>query len=641
MKLFLIWSSFSIITAFNRIQSNSENESKTSLNLCISQIASKYYAKNNPVTISFLGAKKPQDYRTVSDPVEELIPMLSNTMKWSLNVKTIKKHNFSTINYTKNRLISKYFIIYLWDALRENTNFGNHFWKPLEAKFIVGSLNIFRNDSQVIERLIQPLWKNNVINGLVLVPRPENPVVFNIMRWYPFKKDNCGKDAGTIKIACQCSYGILSTDTSLFKKRAILPKSMEGCLLVAGYRKRQGYIMNIKNGTIGNRDFMNTEHGIEVNLVNFIARRLELKVLYIETPIGEVYLNGTVTGSLKLLMDSKIDIALAAYTMTAERLFVFDGTTPYLGDYLLWCVPREFVKDDKLKLRIDIVTSFLILSLIITSGVAMWLISLWEHGEGEKKLGRLLIWLISIVAGVPLHKKLRSFKLRMTFISLMVFIIIVDFIFQSLLISALANTSSREKYGTFDDIYKYNLTTYFLDNVIRYFQGDEYQLVRDKWVNCEGIEKCMTLVAERRDSALCATHIMTKVLSKKLVSVNSNAPLVYCYGNIVSMSPMIILKKSSFLSQSFDTLIQTAKECGLIHKWKRDVLNNRYYGTETLEIDADVEDSNVMLTLGHLLPVFLSLLTAHVVSFLVFILELLVQKKKAHCSLPKRPMFVL
>ncbi|KAG5892822.1 hypothetical protein JTB14_033386 [Gonioctena quinquepunctata] len=442
-----------------------------------------------------------------------------------------------------------------------------------------------------------------------------NTELFDIYKWYPFHGTNCGRNAGLIKVIDQCSHGKFIRTKPLHQDY-LLPKQFDGCTLVVGYFGIPPYVMNMKNNSIENRDYVDTKRGIEVNLLNLIAKILRVKILYIKSDnMGDVSSTGIATGNLKLLMDSKIDIAIGSYSITKSRSYFFDGSVSYMTDELVWCVPHITVNTNSIvDLHLDFETLIIVIILLAVLSVLFWWFSSISRSEKNvKTCGKTFVCVLAVATAVAINHKTKTTPVRLIFITTVILCFYIDSIFQTYLTSVLSNRSYKEKYGSVQDINNHNLTKYSVPNLKSYFQGTQYEEELKDCIECANHEKCVRYVAIRRNSAFCVPQAIVESVSKNLVS-SKNEPLVYCLGKIITFQKNILLGKGSYILDSLDKLILEISSGGLIAKWKRDVKHLRRI-MKIYDVDLGSEHNNI-LTLEHLMPVFKLLFALEVMSFL-------------------------
>lgn len=596
---------------------------KTSLCNCVVATINRYVAARNTITVASSITSYKKNVTTTIPMHQELLYYLSNRTRWTVLTTNMVRYRRITPEYTLAK-ISKSYVIFIKNVGEISTNLEKlrklSSWNP-HSRFFIVSATVFPDPHKVAYGILKTLWKQELLDGAVFLANPKNISQFHVYVSKPYLKGNCGKNLDTIEMIDVCFMGRFQNNTFLFRNN--IPRRLNNCTLSVGVMKVEPFVMNTNNNPAVKNEHYRTD-GIEINLLNTIANHLKLKLVYHEGDSGEIFINGTATGNLQLLKEGKIDVAVASYVKTFERCYHFDCSDTYLQDKLTWCVPHTPVLVYSFNfLDILDMPSWVLLVLVYLVAVGLiWFVSEINRKEltPYRDYRSVCQYVLSVSLGMPVRFQPRTSQIRTMFMCIVLFSFHLDSAYLTLLTSVVTGSRYEEKYGSTKDIYAYDLKTYFVPNTEQYFQEERLQFLRDKMIICDVYKDCMDHVALRRDSAFCVGQIYVDYVLDSYVT-RSNDPLLYCFGNIVSMKMNLLMRKGFPLFSAINGLIRYVLSAGLIVKWKRDILRAKF-GNFVADIDVG-EGAGEFLRFKNLKPVFKALILCHCFAFFVFVVEFL------------------
>lgn len=586
---------------------------------CILSVIKKYVSTKTTITVTL--TEKFNNVTAIS-LTETILERLTSETKWTVLTKDVTKSKVTSRTYYPLQKISKSYIIFATGCTGDISRNLKRLktsdsWNSLSYFFIV-SLTICQKPFRVAYEILQTLWTEELINGVVLLANPKNTIVLNTYVAKPYVKGNCGKKLDKIELIDTCTKGAFRRNKDLFKNN--IPKSLSNCTLSVGFAKMDPFVIDVKNHSTVIKEYY-YRGGLEINLLTAIANHLELKLIYYEEEVGEIFPNGTATGNLLQLKEGKIDIAIASYFKTFERCHHFDCSSVYFQSTLVWCVPHMPVLVHSYNfLNVFDATSWLLLILLfLAAAIAIWLVSVINGVELSpyRDYRNVFQYVFSILLGFPVGSRPKTFPVRTIFIFIVFFSFYMDTVYLSFLTSVLTGSLYREKYNSEDDIYKNNLTSYLILNGEKYFQGEKFQYILDRAVRCVDYKICMDYVVFRRDSAFCVPETYADFVRNSYVSKNRDA-LLHCFGNIVSLKTNMLMRKGFPLFYKIDKLIGKLGSGGFIRKWRNDIIT-----TKSGNILTNIyRDEDQFLMFANLKPVFSILIFGHCFAIFIFIIEL-------------------
>ncbi|KAJ8955695.1 hypothetical protein NQ318_008567 [Aromia moschata] len=611
--------------------SNEDVMSKISLSQCVAEASRRFFTRRfDSVTFTLpLNRSQGRLAATFTDTTLEALALSGNKPLLIKNLNDRKNFRLGRSSKSHSYIIQIKGSGEFDSSMEQLKSFPS--WNP-HARFLVVSPTVFEHPQSVAAEITRSLWNHKVINGVVLLANPEDTDNYTVYSWYPYDGNSCGdKYQNTLRIN-YCSFGRIQTNRSWFEEK--LPKQMNNCTIKVSFIDWPPFVLTSGVVSPASNYFIN--QGIEVNLVNMVAANLNLYVSYQHSESwGDVEMNGSATGALQVLRNHSIDIAIGGYSTTYSRSVYFDMSRPHMQEAIVWCVPRvpslagftNMINIITAKVWISLVFTYLLISFLI------WYLGSLDRNESSSysNLSSILMNNFAALIGFASRHLPRTLKTRYCMALLIWLGIYITILYNTYLTSIIAKPKYTEKYTTMKDIYKYKLNTYFMPNFKRYFEGDDdnriingvpIKVIKERWRNCHNVRYCLGRVANSKDSAVCTSKLFTDYM---LSSNENNRRLLYCVNtNIVAFPMAIIMRKGFPLFDLFYNKINRISEAGFIVKWRKDILT-RHRRNQSVVSDFD----KISIKFNNLCPIFYMLLTGCAISFVVFVLEIVIYKMKA------------
>ncbi|XP_044260082.1 uncharacterized protein LOC123008376, partial [Tribolium madens] len=320
--------------------------------------------------------------------------------------------------------------------------------------------------------IVKKLWGVHVVNGVVLLPDHENPTVFNAYTWFPYSDGNCGTNFSQIKLIDSCSFG-RSTKVNWYPPK--IPNRFNQCTIRVRMVQWPPFVINIPNGSRSGPP--RGSRGIEISLLDLVAEFANVRMLYHHDQVpdnwGNVYDNGTITGNLKYLYQEIDDIAIGAYAKNMKRSLFFDDVLYHHYEKLIFCVPFKTLNSKLESLAGIMGFGALVLTFVFYLMVTImsWLVSRHDYTHYQK-IDTCAVETYQILLGLSVSLQPRSTKVRFFIAMLIIYSFYVVTAYQTLLVSALANSSTKQEISTIDEILARGLDIYGLKTNTRYFNSD-------------------------------------------------------------------------------------------------------------------------------------------------------------------------
>ncbi|XP_074036039.1 uncharacterized protein [Leptinotarsa decemlineata] len=490
--------------------------------------------------------------------------------------------------------------------LKETTPLNSH------LKFLLVSMTVFSQPFQIAQNVSRYLWHENIMESMIIIPKPRNRTHFLIYVYDPYGGESCSYDSKNfIHPFDVCSFGEVQSNISWIQKKSL--KSFQNCTLRVRYQNHPPFVF-VKQ---------NRYTGVEVQILNTIADRMKLNFSYRTSTrdrSNEVTNpnNKTSVNVFESLMKKDFDIAIGGYPKICHISMFFDYSHSYMYDNLNWCVPA-LPRINGLENLIELISFHIlvgILFLYITVTVIIWYLSMMSDEElpKYKNLMQVFMNLFRILAGSTVPRLPQTYRVRYFIFLFLIFCFYFNFTYTSLLMRNLTRPIFRQKYESLKDIYNDNLETYFFPGQEIYFEketdGVPLSTIKARWKICENITLCLANISVKKDSSICISKI-----HRIYIKNHQNLPGIYCFKDKVTHPVGLILRKGLPILDMVDDTLLKLLSGGIFAKWKRDLLASGKY--RTLEIESP------RIKLKHLSPVlFLHCITLTAASF-VFIMELM------------------
>lgn len=502
-------------------------------------------------------------------------------------------------------------------------------WNPY-GKIIVVSASIFNHSDAVV--IMQHLWKSKAVKSIISLVNPKDVTQQQIFTWYPYANGNCGNHFDKIIMADKCRFGRFEKKVNNWFDEQI-PKKLNNCPLRVRVAVWPPYVMPPSDHITGT-ELYNFSSGIEIQLMNTIAEKANIKVMYTMSDTDKwssISANGTMTGAFLQLSEEKADVAMSSLELTEQRLAYFDISTPYIMDSLLWCVPHsksqppslKFLNTMTLEVWCAMLTAFPLFCIIV------WSLSRYQKIELHryKSIGTVLQNVFGISLGVPIKTFPRTYMIRV-FLGLWISTsLIIQSSYTTYMMSVLTGTSYVKQIKTLDEIFKYNLQILLMPNYLKYFNGTNWnmQKVVEESGQCNDINQCLQRVAFQRDSAVCVPKLYLDNVFYNYVNSNKD-PLLYCFDNNIVAYPINMYMIKGFpLKNRINELIGHILAGGFLVLWEKRIFNRN---EDNSTIRTENAESSDRMKLVHLHPIFILLIMGHIFAVCVFLLEISVHKFK-------------
>lgn len=615
-----------------------EKTSRISLSKCIVEGSTRHLGETEMITVSLSSAEvgKERPSATVLDRI--LLNDLFSKFIWTFAIVRAKKSSFTDLRKTDSYIVQ---IRHLeeFDVDLDNLQ-AYKSWNP-HAKFVVVSATVFENVTETVEIIVEHLSDAKVINGIIMLPNPENPLTLHIFSWYPYGNNSCGKNFDKSEKIDSCAFGTFQNNTPWFRNE--IPRQLSNCTVRIRTVPWPPFVMEPSYHLQGT-DLYEFDDGLEIRLFNTISKRMNIGVIYSMSEKkynwGNVLDNGTATGLFLALQEGRADITMSSLALQQRRAENFDPSKSYIQESLTWCVPHANTQSpfQKLTGTMKLETWCSVTVSYFAFSMAVWSLSYFQKHELStyKSVSNSFQNVLSLALGVAVRFPPKTYLVRVFLYIWIVATMFFDIEYTTYMISTLTSSKYEEQIKTLEDILKYDLDLYINQNSMIYLNGSNRLMrgVLKKWKNCMDMHHCLSKVAYKRNAAVCIPRHYQQHAFNKYKTSKGN-PLLYCFeDNIVSYPVVMYMTKGYPFLERINELIESVKGAGLIEMWEKRIYEGRWYNT-TLE-DHD-EEGPKWMNISHLEGAFIVLIFGHLLSLLVFFGEIFWHRRSTKQTLIYSP----
>lgn len=562
---------------------------------------------------------------------EILLKNVNKQSKWGiyqLKSTNLNSYSFIKLNYTINC-----YLIQTTDIKKIHRDL--HFlkynkWNP-DAKFIIiiTDSNLHTDKNLVLNELNINLRKRKILNAIVLLPQEQSGRVFDIYTWLPFYNGSCGNCNDSFLVDV-CQNGVLKNpNVNLFRNK--IPRNLNRCPVRVRAIVWPPYILAPRNfNSSKTRTGINFTRGIEINLLNTIAKAVNFKTVYsVSSKIedwGYILENGSALGIFESLMTDEVDIGIGSLAATINRFLHLTPSLPYTTESLSWCVPsavlepkwRSIFNMFKIWTWVNIYVTFIILS-----SLATYIAQLTQEYVIYKEKGNCFMIMLAVFLGLSVKLKPRKIHLK-TIFSLCAFLnLIISAVYQTSLISFLTDPAYDPEIKDVDEIFEKNLSFLYLPATKMYFAWDtddwKMQRILKDMIICEDAFLCLANISKTRDYAMALPRLYLHYVSDKFKNKEGHKLIHWFKEDIMSYPIQMFMQKGFPLTRRVNSYITRIVQSGILEKWQQDL---KY----TIQVkDDDIanqnDDNPENLTLSHLQGAFIILCIGIGLSVVSFIGE--------------------
>ncbi|CAH2237949.1 uncharacterized protein LOC120626449 [Pararge aegeria] len=531
--------------------------------------------------------------------------------------------------------IANYFVIIV-DSFQEFTHIArkvirSRFWNPY-GRFLILLHRLANDDSGIredVENILTCLFKSNVVNVVIMIPRAQDVRNALVYSWRPYDPPNyCGYFNESAKnrliIENVCERGVVKSTDSIFKDK--LPSDMRGCTLNILAIERQPFVSRYKH-----------DPNIEKTLIKRVLKPLNFSVdfdMILNKFRGERDEKGVWDGALKELVARKGQILLGGIFPDFDVHEDFECSSTYLADSYTWVVPRANPSPPWSSLTAafekEVWYSATIVFLIC---VVTW--KILGQISGDTNYNRtfnhcfLNSWIV--LFGFPAYMRPKKESLRIFFVFLNVYCVLFMTAYQTKLIIVLQNPAFGYQIKTVQDLVQSGLKYGGSEELhgLFYNSTDPFDcLINDEWIDVLNITNALLDVVVNRNFSVLCSKLELAYLSSVLPELSDffGRNNYYAFETSTFLVPLEMIGLRGFpYMKNLSYALNLYRQFGMNENVRRDFAQQNRRKRERLLLSLKVQRDKISsLSIQHLQSGFFVLGLGIVGGTFVLIMEILI-----------------
>lgn len=487
------------------------------------------------------------------------------------------------------------------------------------ANYIIYFNKIMEHKRSIIQLVLEMLWKMRCWKSIIIMP--SNETYSNIYGLaMPRSAENCNAIPKITKKGT-CVNGELKFKSNLFNR--IIAKNLQDCVLDCIVMKYPPFVLDEKSG-------------IEIEMLQTLSKvlhfSLNMQIEEVSKDWGERFPNHTWDGKLSQVMENGV-FGIGNVQATAEMLEDFDISTGYITERMVWVVPiaqrREHLTSiySMFSWKIWLTN----VSIILIGSILYYGFSRIGNSRPFNVNTSVFLAIQSFIGNALPHQPKEKF-IRAVLLSLSVYSIIIECIYDSTLIDSLTSRQYEHQISSEEEILRSRLEIGGIDTYREIFNVptdesainiyEQFATVDEEY---ETLNYWLKLVSEYRNTCTVAGQIYVRYLLSQNdpLVIEQGRPKIYILDNVlISYRSRIVMPKGHYLLNTIDTLLDIFKDCGFMDKWV-DNYSKKLERLRILQRDTSQSPETVELSLRHLQGAFCILLLGYLCGLVTFALELL------------------
>ncbi|PNF28758.1 hypothetical protein B7P43_G07003 [Cryptotermes secundus] len=641
---------------------------------CVQEIMRRHFAARTPVLVSapntqqhnFTGRSLTPNPRSMEDLqlTDLILHNLNINALWSIHFVIPADSPLDETHYVTMKLQN--YVIFIWeqheadivdDILHEQIEYlrDSATWNPRAKFIVVVNTHVMEFTRSLALRICEKLWDIAMIaNVVALIPSMEKKMIFSngkdtmvheqsgstrlhLYTFFPFQNGKCGevKDVVLIDEWLNKGGGSLLYGSNLYQTK--YPDNFLGCPFKVASIGVEPYVIAAEEIEQADRSSVPKVSGLSVEPLRFVAEQINLTTIFLE-PSTELTLH-SFWDQMNTLSDRSADIAGGSIPHATILADMYDHTIPYLYDSIaaIMPCPGRIPKADMI-MNVYATSVWIAVTLVfILIAVVFWRTANSHHGQSMESydfrhLSSSFHSAWAIILGVSVPVIPRTSMLRILFLLYVWYCFATSTVFQAFFTSYLVESGYEEGYKDLDDLVKSKLFYGFntvLEFAFMQFDFVDTRLYNRPRVECPDVSKCAERVIFVRDMATIFSRTsVTYVAIKNGVEERSK---MICFLEKPSLSGYVTayLPRGSLLLDRINSVLRRYLEAGLLNRYWSHLTWGEILKSKHKFGNIGSEDF-VPFSVSHLFPAFKVLLFGHVLSFILFLVELFVGRVRNH-----------
>jgi hypothetical protein len=489
---------------------------------------------------------------------------------------------------------------------------------------------------QLILRMCKVLWLHQVMNVVILVPEIQTNASIGVYTWFPFRSHDFCADIQEYVLLDRWLVegdGRFLYNYNLFPPK--IPNDVLGCPFRASTYNNEPYVTISELTESKTHTSQKRYSGLEVKLLREIAKGMNATLVFQDTAPrndsmwGTRLGNSTITGIVGDVFYGRSDIAFSSMPKGFDILEeILESTISYIDSALVWYVQcagrheswKSVIRMFSVSLWIMVVTVYVLVALVT-----------WKLAEYSNRLflreSRLysnvieaFCTVLGVAVGYTAAELPRTASVRCIFSLWLWYSFTFNIIFQTYYTSFLVHPGTLKQIKNVDELLGSELKVSYiheLDYLYRDGSDAKDKKILQRRTYCHDVAMCLDQTAVKGDTATIANNLNVNYRSK-------NAHLLCrLEEDIIRFNIAMFMAKGSTLLGRVDSIILRLLEAGMLRQWMKEHKGRLEQGDPHRVMTNEEDYGYFAFAVSHLSVVFGCLIFGYVLSFLIFICELI------------------
>jgi hypothetical protein len=519
------------------------------------------------------------------------------------------------------------------------------------GKFVVVTMGYEKLSSRNCAKdIIEMLWKGNKINNaLVIIPNKHRhasnstsanvrektfSAMFLVYSWSAYESQQCDR----VEEAFLVDTWVAKREGKFWKNAALFPskppRNLNGCSIrVSAVHFPPSVIMTSKSSDAGEIKY----RGVEMEYLFLLSEAMNMTLTFRPPTQGEV-LDQLTRAFSEVTMEDVSDMAIGFLLLNPVVVSYGDPSVPYMFTDVEWSVPcsKPALRVEKLKSMFATSVWLLITLVFVLMSVMFWCMSRTPcrpiATDPDAYMSLLdclqMAWAILLSLSVP--KLPQRNLLRTLFVSYVWYSFAINTVFQSYLISYLAQPGYGRQIRTLQQLNDSNLIIYIpslVKRMIFFTSYETYNKMKLRTELSQNYSDSFKRLTKNNDVAMLGLSLLNEYhVAMEGRFGNYKEHICTLEGDVATTGISMYFAKGNPLLSSVNGLIRRCFEAGLVHKYTSQLMWRTRLENSRKSLEHEHEGSGHIyfkFTLLHMRLVFLVLIAGYAMSSFVFFVELL------------------
>lgn len=454
-------------------------------------------------------------------------------------------------------------------------------------------------------------WRNHIYNVNIM---HQNKSAIIVETFIPFAEGKCNNTNSSV-------INVFKNGNFVYETQNFFPsklKDLKNCSINIGISQNRPYVIQqyLRNKTY-------RLIGREVEIVEHLSRSINFHPQFNFSVGGTLFENGSATGSIDALLTKNVDFIIADYSLKMLRMKFMDSSVPYYSSQIGFAIsPRPKLSSFENLFRPFDNFVWLAVTVLFATGIfVVFVINRSRKARdlfyGENVTTPFLNMSIAVFGGSQPIEPKGNFA-RILLMCFIIFCLVLRTLYQSSLFKFLQLLDQKD-FQTIDELIENKYKIYSSAANFDLFPKESKIYSSLALVDYVQMEEVITqLQNENSKSALLRS--VQGILFLNQENHKSKQKFKILKEFYATIPSVIYFNKNFFLIESINHEIGKLQSSGLIEYWHNIFVNKMYSSLQSL-------NSPKQLNLEHLGGGFQLCLIGWILSFLVFIVELIYKKK--------------